>query len=299
MAAPYEAPPLHVPPAELAAWLDSLTEKQRAALMLSSAAYAKARPKWHTLTPEEKAKVYLTEPAGSFGTCDLSDRHIEPQIATLHAADLAPQRPDDAAMDHEETAGVGMDHPHVVELANQRAARVIFEVIDWLLGYGDADLSRLNLHRRLDAADTKLISLAWMLGVREFGRVPLTQLAREMGLTRAALSHSALQVRDKWGLYSRGQRCDDAREAYSARQREIWKNRPRQASGHLVKDGQKRKTIADFLAENPEATVEQVHAHVGGAARTVHRLFAAWHAARPQPTSAPCRDESFDTAGAA
>jgi hypothetical protein len=299
MAAPYEAPPIRIPPAELAKWLDALSEEERAAVMLSPGAYAKARPKWHTLTPEEKAKVYLAEPSGQYGSTDLSDQQVEPNVATLHASDVAPQRPDDAVMDREETAGISLDHPHVIELANQRAGRVIFEVIDWLLSYGGSERSRLNLHRRLDAADTKLVSLAWTLGVREFGRVPLTQLAREMGLTRAALSHSALQVRDKWGVYSRGQRCDTARDVYAERQRAIWKDRPRQASGHLVKDGQKRKTIADFLAENPAATADEVHAAVGGSARTVHRLFAAYHADHPQAASAPCRDEAFDTAGTA
>jgi hypothetical protein len=300
MSAPYQSPPVHIPPAQLAAWLDSLSEEQRAAVMLSPGAYAKARPKWDTLTAEEKAKVYLAEPAGHLAGCDLSDKQVEPHIASLHASDVRPQSPDEALIDAEETKGINPDHPYIIELATQRAARTVFEVIDWIVSVGEREPQTVNLHHRLDSADTKLVCLAWMLGIREFGKIPLAHLAEQMGLTRAALSHCALIVRDKWNIFQRGQRSDTARKVYAERQRDIWEHRPRQASGLLLKNATQRQRVADFFAANPDAGAAELRLELGCSERTAYRLTSAYRKERaantPATTSAPCRVESFDTA---
>jgi hypothetical protein len=73
MAAPYEAPPAKIPPAEIAAWLDSLSPDQRRAVMLSPTTYDKVADEWHTLTPEKKAALYSFEPSTNAAPMDLSD----------------------------------------------------------------------------------------------------------------------------------------------------------------------------------------------------------------------------------
>ena len=278
-----DAAPIHIPDDELVRWLDGLTKAERAKVMLCERSFSKVADRWDELTPAEKVKAYNAEPAprAGFGA-DISDQKGALHVETLMASDYTPEQPDDAAMDAEETAGINLDHPHVIEMANQRAARVVFEVVDWLFSYGEKQAS-LNLHRRLDSADTKLVSLAWLLGVREFGAIPLTKLASELGLTRAALSHCALSVRDRWGIFQRGQRSESARDIYRDRQKAIWRNRPRQASGTLIKNSKQREAIAAFIEANPAATVAEIRVALGGSHRTVERILAADHATRAAP----------------
>lgn len=311
------AAPIHIPDDELVAWLDGLTKTERAKVMLCERSFSKVADRWDELTPAEKVKAFNAEPAprAGFGA-DISDQKGALHVESLMASDYEVERPDDAVMDAEETAGINFDHPHVIEMANQRAARTVYEVVDWLFSYGAKEHASLNLHRRLDAADTKLISLAWLLGVREFGAIPLTKLAAELGLTRAALSHCAMTVRDKWGIFQRGQRTETARDIYAERQREIWRHRPRQKSGTLIKNSKQREAIVQFLESNPTATVREIRVALGGSSRTVERVVAAWHATRitsaPEAvltagvtggdpehgtdptTSATCRAEAFD-----
>lgn len=308
-----DAAPIHIPDDELVRWLDGLTKTERAGVMLAEHAYAKVAHEWDALTPEKKIKLYHAEPAPRAGSgADISDYKGALHLETLMASDYEVERPDDAAMDAEETAGINFDHPHVIEMANQRAARTVFELLDWMLSHGQKETATLNLHRRLDSADTKLVSLAWLLGVREFGAIPLTKLAAELGLSRAALSHCALSVRDRWGIFQRGQRTETARDIYAERQREIWRHRPRQKSGTLIKNSKQREAIATFLEANPEATVAEIRVALGGSQRTVERILAAHHANRTTAapvadvagvdperstdptTSATCRAEAFD-----
>jgi hypothetical protein len=287
------AAPIHIPDDELVAWLDGLTKTERAGVMLAEHAFAKVADRWDELTPAEKVKLYNSEPAprAGFGA-DISDYKGTLHVETLMASDYEPERPDHAAIDNEETSGINFDHPHVIEMANQRAARTVFELVDWLFSYGAKEHASLNLHRRLDSADTKLVSLAWLLGVREFGAIPLTKLAAELGLTRAALSHSALQVRDKWRIFQRGQRSESARDIYRDRQKAIWRKRPRQASGTLIKNSKQRESIAAFLEANPDATTADIRAELGGSHRTVERILAAYSANRtpPRPDATPVAD---------
>lgn len=285
-----------IPDDELVRWLDGLTKAERAKVMLCQRSFSKVADEWDELTTEKKIKLYHAEPAprAGFGG-DISDRTGALPVETLAQSDYTPEQPDVAAMDREEVGSINPEHPYVVELAVQRAARALFEVVDWLFSYGDKERSALNLHRRLDVADTKLVCLAWLLGVREFGAIPLTTLAAELGLTRAALSHCAMTVRDKWNIFNRGQRSDTARDVYRERQKAIWKNRPRQSSGTLIKNSKQREAIAQFLQANPTATVPEIRAALGGSLRTVERILAAWHANRPAP--APEAAAAPDAAG--
>lgn len=296
MSAPYEAPPIHIAPEALAAWLDALSPTARREVMLSPTAYDKVSDQWDTLTAAKKAAIYNTEPAVRSDVVDISDAATAPKVSILHAADYAPPQPDQEVMDREETRGINPEHPIIVEMATQRAARTVFEVIDWLVSVGDREPQAVNLHRRLDIADTKLVSLCWMLGVREFGKIPLAHLAAEMGLSRAALSHCALIVRDKWNIFNRGQRSDTARDVYAERQRGIWEHRPRQTSGRLLKNTRG----AEYLAQNPNATTAELRAELDCSERTASRIMAAHRAqssktGADQVTSAPCRDVAFDT----
>lgn len=290
------AAPIHIPDDELVRWLDGLTKEQRAKVMLCERSFARVAEKWDQLTPEEKVRLYNAEPAARSGDSpDISDRRSALRVNVLHASDYEAEQPDTAVMDAEETRGIDLNHPYVIELANQRAAHTVFEVVSWLLSYGDKEIRDIKLHRRLDAADTKLVALAWILNAQDFGCAPLTRWAAEMGMTRAALSHAALQIRDRWHLFQRGQRSETARDAYADRQRKVWRKRPRQDSGTLIKNSKQREAVAAFLESNPEATTAEIRAALGGTARTVERIAAAWRENRTTPPPAAGGDPDEGT----
>jgi hypothetical protein len=74
-------------------------------------------------------------------------------------------------------------------------------------------------------ATVRLAIMAHTVDLDGIGGLTLTQLADELGVSRATLSHSAINLRDGIDLPRRGGKSDAAREVYSQRARRVWQRR--------------------------------------------------------------------------
>ena len=74
-------------------------------------------------------------------------------------------------------------------------------------------------------ATVRLACLAHAIDLDGIGALPLTQIAEELGVSRATLSHSAINLRDGLDLPRRGGKSDAARIVYQQRARRVWQRR--------------------------------------------------------------------------
>ena len=79
-------------------------------------------------------------------------------------------------------------------------------------------------------AQVRLCVIASALNVHPVGGHPLSDLARAIGCTRAALSYASVNLRDFANLGHRGGRCDAARIAYSEATKAAWTRRKQENS---------------------------------------------------------------------
>lgn len=263
--------------AKIIEWLDSLTADQRAGVIISHAA---AASKWSELTPAHKLKIWKSDTA--IGSGNDGDFAMTPTLDPLTAGDYTPQPPDEVIMDAEESAGIDKDHPLVKQLAAEMAGKAIFELADWLLASGDR--RTLELQRRLSASLVRLTALGWALQVGDFGGQSLARLAEELTVTRATLSHAAMLIKDRWGLFHRGQKSQGARAVYAARQVEVWAARPVGEAGLKIKNSRQREAIFAALEANPAATTADLAEQIGCPQRSASRVRSLWLAKR---TTAP------------
>ena len=80
-------------------------------------------------------------------------------------------------------------------------------------------------------ASVRLCTTAAALNVHPVGGHPLSDLARAIGCSRAALSFAAVNLRDFANLGHRGGRCDAARAAYSEATKAAWTRRKQKSEG--------------------------------------------------------------------
>ena len=71
-------------------------------------------------------------------------------------------------------------------------------------------------------AGRRCLSLAWLMGRRSES---LTDLARELGMSRASMSKHVRNLEDKVGLHGRGQKVHGAVETYRQNAKRSWKLR--------------------------------------------------------------------------
>jgi hypothetical protein len=74
-------------------------------------------------------------------------------------------------------------------------------------------------------ASVRLAALAHAIDLDGLGSLPITQIAEELGVTRAALSHVSINLRDGLSLPRRGGKSDEARKVYQQRARRVWQRR--------------------------------------------------------------------------
>ncbi len=79
-------------------------------------------------------------------------------------------------------------------------------------------------------ASVRLCTTAAALNIHPIGGIPLSELSKALGCTRAALSYASVNLRDFAKLSHRGGRCDAARDAYSKATREAWIRRKQESS---------------------------------------------------------------------
>jgi hypothetical protein len=79
-------------------------------------------------------------------------------------------------------------------------------------------------------ASVRLCTTAAALNIHPVGGHSLTDLAKAIGCSRAALSFAAVNLRDFANLGHRGGRCDAARDTYSRATREAWIRRKKESS---------------------------------------------------------------------
>jgi len=77
----------------------------------------------------------------------------------------------------------------------------------------------------------RLCIVASALDVHPVGGHPLSDLAKAIGCSRAALSYSAVNLRDFANLGHRGGRSDAARVAYAEATRAAWTRRKQESEG--------------------------------------------------------------------
>lgn len=109
--------------------------------------------------------------------------------------------------------------------ARALAAGAIRELVTWMFEVRMDRSETFPFAPRSRAALKRATVLAWLFRVEGIGTVPLSELARDLGCTRAALSHAANIARDRWGLTSGGSKSAAAREVYRERARKVWARR--------------------------------------------------------------------------
>ena len=79
-----------------------------------------------------------------------------------------------------------------------------------------------NARAFVQTAGRRCLALAWLLGRRP---EPLSELAKQLGMTRASLSRHARTIEDKTGLHGRGQKAHGTVETYRKNAKRSWKLR--------------------------------------------------------------------------
>jgi hypothetical protein len=74
---------------------------------------------------------------------------------------------------------------------------------------------------------TKLFLAGWMLGIGAHASKSLAQLARQLGCTRAILSHHVKELESAGFPHARGQKQLMASAVFSQAQKRAWRTRPR------------------------------------------------------------------------
>lgn len=133
--------------------------------------------------------------------------HLTPDIDTRHPVDfLEPEDEErDTTIDVEGIGRIPVD-----------CIRVILSMIIPERGTGPA---------RWRTATGRLLALAHATGFESVRAIPLTQLAEEIGVSRATLSLMNCRLRDAGGLDHRNGKSDAAREAYSKSASRVWQDR--------------------------------------------------------------------------
>ena len=133
--------------------------------------------------------------------------HLTPDIDTRHPVDfLEPEDEErDLALD---VAGIGR--------IPVDAIRVFLTLLIPCRGSGPT---------RWKTATARLLALAHAVNFESVRSIPLTQLAEEIGLSRASLSLMNVRLRDAGGLDHRNGKSDAAREAYSKSASRVWQDR--------------------------------------------------------------------------
>lgn len=94
----------------------------------------------------------------------------------------------------------------------------------------------------VQTAGRRCLALAWLLGRRP---EPLSELARQLGMTRASLSRHARTIEDRTGLHGRGQKGHHTVEIYRRNAKRSWKlRRLNKALADAVADKQNTPAIA-------------------------------------------------------
>ena len=153
------------------------------------------------------------------------------QIEEIHTPDMA------AIIDGEE------------EDADASEITLAGEIMRGILSYVFADRKDSNGQPRLDVAFRRFVCVTWLLRPELLGNITLTELAPELGVTKAALSAMIRRFGDTYGIRNAFQKLEGAREAYSqAQKRDHWRHRkskepvaPEETTGpayeHLMNEG--------------------------------------------------------------
>lgn len=82
--------------------------------------------------------------------------------------------------------------------------------------------TKANAREFVQTAGRRCLALAWLLGRRP---EPLSELARQLGVSRASLSTYVRNLEDRTGVHGRGQKASRTVEIYRANAKRSWKLR--------------------------------------------------------------------------
>jgi len=147
-----------------------------------------ARRHWHEWTPQERAEVFLRDAREVKGTGKERDigevageeEHVREQVA------------------RREEPLPGDDDPEVVRAAAPLAAYALRTIIDTLVPPRTESVDCLE--GVTSEAGRSVLTMAWLIGCPAVAGVPLAELGRRLGETRAATSLRAKRLREALNL---------------------------------------------------------------------------------------------------
>ena len=159
----------------------------------------------------------------------MNARHL-PLDAVQFNFDEVDARLLDAQDPEEDTAEQAAFRDELEEGRSSQGADILREMVKMMIGE----------HRKTSVSDgflravsLRFTALAWLLELEGIGSKSLSEIAAEIGTSKAVLSNHVRQLNGIFGMMCRGQKCTSSREAYREATISAWREGRKTARASL------------------------------------------------------------------